>query len=186
MPTTFTSTKVTGKSLIGSSLTAGLVSAAVAGSLIYGGSSYVDRGSVSTVNQYFGTGSYLSYSDATCTNTGGLAKYNSCYLANPFSGTAAILRIQVDSYKAPKASPITCVTTPIGNTTGTASTLIRYFTTFSGSVLGTASGTLTGQQTNNTSPRVLPGAGVRCWHSTTPGVGLKEQMRVWFIPTYIP
>jgi hypothetical protein len=170
----------------GGSVLKGLATAVVGGSIVLGGTQYFDRSQTSTVNIRYGTGSVLSYADVNCTNTGGLAKYNSCYMANPVSGTASIVRIQVDSYKAPKASPITCVTTPIGNTTGTASALIRYFTTFSGSTIGTASGTITGNAVNTTSPRILPGAGVRCWHSTTPGVGLKERMRIWYNATYVP
>jgi hypothetical protein len=35
-------------------------------------------------------------------------------------------------------------------------------------------------------PLLIPGANIRCWHTNTPGVGLKEQLRVWTNQQYVP
>lgn len=166
-------------------LTAGLISAVVAGSILMAGSQNYDRGAVTTAKTCFGTGCFLSYTDSLCTNTGGLAKYTSCYLANPITGTAAIIRVQVDSNKAPNASNITCSTTTIGSTTQTGTRLFAATATASGSSIWTQTGSsITGA--NVKGPVILPGAGIRCWHSTTPGVQLKEQLRVWYNDQYVP
>lgn len=169
-------------------LLSGLISAAVAGSVLLAGNTYTDRSANTTPTQYLGTGSYMTYVDTVCVNTGGLAKYTSCLIANPFSGTGVIARIQVDSNKAPNASVITCSTTQAGSTTATgANILIRYVATASGrTVAFTHTGSGTGVGSSYVAPLLIPSASVRCWHSTTPGTALKEQLRIWVNQQYIP
>lgn len=164
-------------------IASGLISAAVAGSIIMTGNSYTDRNQNTAPTLSLGTGAYMTYKDSVCTNTGGLATYVSCNVTNPFTGTAAIILAQVDSNKAPTASRITCRTYTQYNTTGTGIALFKYASTFSGSSVGSFTGTTL---TPYARPIVLPSGGVSCWHSTTPGVGLKEQLRVWFNQQYAP
>lgn len=165
---------------------AGLISAIVAGSIAVGGSFYTDRDQAAVVNNFYGTGAYLSYDDVPCTNTGGLAKYTSCSWQNTEAQTGALMRVQVDSYKAPNASPVTCVTSSDGTATGQV--LFKYIATASGrSVFSHPQpGSLTNNGSGSLAVLVPPNHYVRCWHSTTPGVGLKEQLRVWFNKLYVP
>lgn len=178
----------TGSTIFGKSVARDLLSLAIGGSILLGGYAIVDRAQTSSVRQYFGTGSYMTYVDAVCTNTGGLAKYTSCIVSNPFTGTGVIQRVQVDAYKAPNASPITCTTTQVGSTTATgANVLIRYAATASGRTLAfTHTGSGSGVGSVYAAPLLLPNASIRCWHSTTPGTALKERLRVWINEQYIP
>lgn len=188
MPTTFSSVKVTGKSRFGGNFSSGLVAAAVAGSILIGGNIFTDREQNATVNNYYGTGSYLSYDDAVCTNTGGLAKYSACSWQNPSSTlSGALMRVEVNSETAPLAAPITCMTSPNGTATGQV--LFKYITTASGQTVGTSNMLLSG--TGGRLMVVPPSWYVRCWHSRVgsvdlPGTALKEQLRVWYSGFYAP
>jgi len=167
----------------------GIISAAVAGSIILAGNVHTDRSVNTAPMQKLGSGAYMTYTDSVCTNTGGLAKYTACSVSNPFSGTGVIARIQVDSNKAPNASSITCTNTQVGSTVATgANILIRYVATASGKTIFYApSGSGSGVGSSPfVPPLILPGASIRCWHSTTPGTQLKEQLRVWMNEQYVP
>lgn len=169
----------------GTSLAVSLASAAAVGSLILGGNVYTDKNQVATINNYYGTGSYMSYDEVLCTNTGGLAKYTSCLWQNPSSTlTGALMHLQVDSDAAPTAASITCTTSPNGTNTGTS--IIKYLATASGYSVGTNMKTNTGTGTGGRLFMIPPSWYIRCWHSATPGPGLKEQLRIWFNGFYTP
>lgn len=176
-------TKLTSLSL-GDVVTNGLVAAAVAGSVMFasGGGTYTERGTTNVVNNYLGTGAYMNYQDAVCTNTGGLFKYTACSLQLPTTGTSALMRVQLDSNKAPSASSVTCVTSSDNTATGAA--LFKYQATASGRSI--ANGAPRAVTPGSGALLAPPGTYVRCWHSTTPGVGLKQQLRVWYNTQYIP
>lgn len=166
--------------IAGAALTLGLISAGINGSLFLTGNTYTDRAANTSPSQKLGTGSYMTYVDAVCTNTGGLAKYTACSIANPFTGTAAVLNFLVDSNKAPNASSVTCTNTTPGSTTQTGThILIRYAATASGYTVRMSGSTVR-------VPVIPPNGNLRCWHSTTPGVGLKQQMRAWLAEQYVP
>ena len=175
---------VTGSSALAvrgtSVLTAGLVSAAVAGSILLVGNTHTDRGASVVPQVKLGTGAYQVYTDVTCSNTGGLAKYSACSIQNPLTGTGVLTRIQLDSAKAPAAATVTCMTSPDGSATGTV--LFKYQATASGrSILSTPRG----EKVSSGAVTLPPSWYVRCWHSSTPG-SIKEQLRVWFNELYVP
>lgn len=169
---------------IGQLITASFLSAVTAGSLVIGGSTYVNRDQAATVHNYFGTGSYLSYDDVVCTNTGGLAKYTACSWQNPSSTqSGTLIGVQVDSEAAPAAATITCTTSPNGTATGTS--IFKYAATASGQSVGAHNPVIIGSNSGKLL-LVPPSWYVRCWHSTTPGPGLKEQLRIWYSGFYTP
>lgn len=176
-----------GPVLFGSeSFRTGLIAALTAGSIALGGNIFTERGQNTVPQQKLGSGAYAVYTDSVCSNTGGLAKYTSCSIQNPLTGSATIMRVQVDSNKAPTASSITCVMSQNGVATGS---------TLHGAVFFKYAGTASGRSVvstpiinSGTSGSVVlpPSWYVRCWHAVTPGPGLKEQLRVWMNEYYVP
>lgn len=118
----------------------------------------------------------------TCTNTGGLAKYTSCYGQNPSStNSGVILDIGLDTEKMPVGTTATCMTTPLGptaNAVQTGSVIIKYATASSGTTL---------LPTAYASGHVLvpPNWYIRCNFGETPGelqAKLRVQTRGYFVP----
>ncbi len=180
----------TGSTIFGKSVPRDLLALAIAGSVFIGGYTFVDRAQTSLVQNFFGTGSYLSYDDVICTNTGGLAKYTACSFQNPSSTqTGVLLHVQVNTEEAPASSSITCSTSADGTATGTV--LFKYIATASGHAVGTnvlVAGTGTGGRLTVLPPNHY----IRCWYSTNPRPGytknlpLKQQLRVYFNGYYQP
>lgn len=166
----------------------GIISAAVAGSLVIAGALYTDRGTAS-VNEFYGTGSYMTYMDAPCTNTGGsLHKYISCSVTNPYAGTGILIRMQLDSFATPViAAKATCNISARGSTTATGTILVRGSTTGSGTSLSNT-GTLVAAAGTSAPPIIYipPASTTYCRYPVIPGPGIKARLRVWMNQQYVP
>lgn len=111
----------------------------------------------------------------TCSNTGGLYKYTSCYLMNPLTVTGVVMRLDLQMYNSPNAANAYCVSTTVGSTTATGVVFFRNRATWTGAVLVNSTGSIA----------VAPHAGIRCWFSKTPGT-VKANLRVWMTDFYVP
>lgn len=144
----------------------GLIGAMIAGS-IHTTAIYTDRNQVSVIRQYFGTGAYQGYTDATCINTGGLAIYTGCSIQNG-AFTGVYLDVGIDMNKFANNTEVTIVTSPNNTTTGAV--VLKYKKTGSGF-------TVTGS--GNNLPLIPPYWYTRAWFSKTPnGAGTTKNTQI--------
>jgi len=172
-------------------LTAGLVSAAVAGSIIIGGGSlHFDTGVTTNPAIKTGTSAIIQSYDGqvatTFVNSGSRVNYTAASFINPFTGTQAILNFGVDVYKSGvTTNDISCAIGPPNFTNSgsivvpnTGTFLLKHKAFMSGATL-TASG--------NFMPTMIPPLwGGRCWTLVTPGPGIKAKIRIQTRDQYIP
>lgn len=128
MATENTTTRTSGTLSIGGRIATGILAGATAGSLVLAGGRILTDTTLHTApSLLYGTGSYLSYracrtgsgrtvvalDGCTVTTSGATAGSNTCVIANPydgtdlpFSGTASIVRFQLDVISNPAAARV--------------------------------------------------------------------------------
>lgn len=183
MPADLDNTNVSRFSSLGTSggwYLAGLLTAAASYSLFLGGDIHFDESIDATPEIVAGTGTFLAYSEAVCTNTGGLFTYTHCRVNNPYAtATGVIMRAQYDVEAANTTRAINCSTTSTTTSTNTGTVLpnMSYKLVFSGASIVSSTGSIS----------VVPGGSVRCWVSTgAPGVTRQAQLRIWWNEMYAP
>jgi hypothetical protein len=119
----------------------------------------------------YGTTTFGGYMEATCTATGGLAKYNTCTVSNPYTWTGSITRAEIQVSKAP-ISGATLVDCGVVDDTGTGTGETLF-------IDQSLTKTVHAVAPSTTEILIGPNQRVKCAGATGTGHSLSAKLKVW-------